>query len=103
MSGAQRRVRQKPLSERIMAALNPMDFLLWLSEEMETRDWDSKVLGMQLGLGCNALFLLARANSGPSRKGDDVFGDDGGSGWVPFIVSRWCSGNVFSRARLTLF
>lgn len=43
--------------------LNPMDFLLWLSEEMETRDWDSNLVGTQIGLSFNFVFLLARANS----------------------------------------
>lgn len=82
-----RRVRQAPLSERIMAFLNPMDFLLWLSEELETRDWDSASAGTKLGLGLNFIFLLARANSGSSSRSDDVFSDDGGSGWLTFFVS----------------
>ncbi|CAM1511265.1 Fc.00g087780.m01.CDS01 [Cosmosporella sp. VM-42] len=81
-----RLVRRQPLSERIMASLNPMDFLLWLSEELETRDWDSASVGTKLGLGLNFIFLLARANSGSSSSSDDVFSDDGGSGWLAFFV-----------------
>ncbi|KAM5348340.1 hypothetical protein ACJ41O_008164 [Fusarium nematophilum] len=81
-----RLVRRQPLSERIMSALNPMDFLLWLSEELETRDWDSTAAGTQLGLALNFVFLLARANSGSSSSSDDVFSDDGGSGWLAFFV-----------------
>lgn len=82
-----RLIRRRPLSERIMALLNPMDFLLWLSEELETRDWDSASVGTQLGLGLNFVFLLARANLGSSPRSDDVFSDDGGSGWLSFFVS----------------
>ncbi|KAH7145880.1 hypothetical protein B0J13DRAFT_330066 [Dactylonectria estremocensis] len=81
-----RLVRRQPLSERIMSALNPMDFLLWLSEELETRDWDSTSAGTQLGLGLNFVFLIARANSASSSSSDDVFSDDNGSGWLSFFV-----------------
>ncbi|KAJ4270412.1 hypothetical protein NW762_002093 [Fusarium torreyae] len=81
-----RLVRRQPLSERIMSAMNPMDFLLWLSEELETRDWDSTAAGTQIGLAMNFVFLLARANSGFSSKSDDVFSDEAGSGWLAFFV-----------------
>lgn len=69
-----------------MAMLNPMDMLLWLSEEMETWDWESKLSGTQLGVILNFLFLLARANSGSSASGDDIFSDDSRSGWLAFLV-----------------
>jgi hypothetical protein len=82
-----RLVRQKPLMERISAMLNPMDYLLWLSEELETRDWNSHVVGTQLGLGMNFLLLLCRANIGSSgSKGDDIFRDDQSAGWLSFFV-----------------
>ncbi len=82
-----RLVRQRPLSERITAMLNPWDFLLWLSEEIETRDLDSKTVGTQLGLAANFIFLLARANFGTSSNpDDDVFGDRSGGGWLSHIV-----------------
>jgi hypothetical protein len=68
--------------------LNPMDFLLWLSEEIETRDWDSGLVGTQLGLGLNFLFLVVRANSGGSKQAsDDIFGDDSSSSWLSMLVS----------------
>ncbi|KAI0014337.1 hypothetical protein F4779DRAFT_6509 [Xylariaceae sp. FL0662B] len=80
-------IRQRPLVERVKSALNPMDFLLWLSEEIETSDWNSKVVGTQLGLAVNFAFLLARANSGGSRVADPVFEDGAtSSGWVIFFV-----------------
>lgn len=81
-----RLVRRRPLSERIFAALNPYDFLLWLSEEVETRDLGSKSVGTQAGLVLNFIFLLVRANTGSSRSGDDVFGDSSGSGWLSYLV-----------------
>lgn len=83
-----RLVRRKPLLERISTVLNPMDFLLWLSEEMETRDWDSKNAGTQLGLGLNFVFLIARANFGSSKPSDDIFGNDGGASWISLIVGH---------------
>ena len=83
-----RLVRRKPLLERISTMLNPMDFLLWLSEEMETRDWDSKTAGTQLGIGLNFVFLVARANFGSSKPDDDIFGSDAGSSWISLIVGH---------------
>lgn len=80
-----RLVRRTPLLERIKSMLNPMDFLLWLSEELETRDWDSTTAGTQLGLVMNFVFLIARANSASSSS-DDVFSDDAGTGWLAFFV-----------------
>ncbi|KAH7275600.1 hypothetical protein B0J15DRAFT_19605 [Fusarium solani] len=80
-----RLVRRTPLLERIKSMLNPMDFLLWLSEELETRDWDSTTAGTQLGLAMNFVFLIARANSASSSS-DDVFSDDAGTGWLAFFI-----------------
>src|ERR1700722_18646396 len=82
-----RLVRKKPLSERVMAAINPLDLFLWLSEEVQTREWDPKTVGTQVGLAMSFTFLLARANTGASRNVDDVFGDSSSSGWVFFLVS----------------
>lgn len=82
-----RLVRRRPLLERITSMLNPMDFLLWLSEEIETRDWDSGLVGTQLGLGLNFLFLIVRANSGSKPASDDIFGDESSSSWPSILVS----------------
>ncbi|KAG6034932.1 hypothetical protein E4U41_006296 [Claviceps citrina] len=81
-----RLVRQRPLWERITSMLNPMDFLLWLSEEIETRDWDSGLIGTQLGLGLNLLFLIVRANSGSKPASDDIFGDASSSSWSSMLM-----------------
>jgi hypothetical protein len=99
-----RLVRRKPFIERMKAILNPMDFLLWLSEEMETRDWDSQLVGTQIGLALNFVFLLARANSGPSSSsGDDIFGDDSGGSWLRFVVSSKNALSFSKSCTLTVF
>ncbi|KAI9742930.1 MAG: hypothetical protein M1818_003660 [Claussenomyces sp. TS43310] len=85
-----RLVRRKPWAEKIKAYLDPLDFLLWLSEEIETGDWDTKSFGTPLGLTFSFVFLLARANSGVpgTSKEDDVFGDSRhGSGWLRWFAA----------------
>jgi hypothetical protein len=82
-----RLVRRKPLWERITSNLNPRDFSLWLSEEIETRDLDAKEVGTYIGLVLNFVFLLARGSSGAtSASNDDVFADEDASGWLSFFV-----------------
>ena len=91
-----RLVRRAPLLERIKAYLNPLDFLLWLSEEVDSNDWDEfhRQYSTPIGLTFNLVFLIARANGGVGRGGggmDDVFGDDGGrpgrgAGWLGWFV-----------------
>ncbi|EED20654.1 conserved hypothetical protein [Talaromyces stipitatus ATCC 10500] len=75
-----RLVRRQPLSERIANFFNPWDFLLWISEEIDSSDWAQleKDWAQPLGFGLNFVFLIARANSatGPSRADYDIFGDD---------------------------
>lgn len=85
-----RLVRRAPLKDRVLAWLNPADFLLWLSEEIETREIDANVVGTQVGLAANFIFLVARAQRGtPVDAEDDVFGDDDrGPGWWSYIVRR---------------
>ncbi|KAG5989413.1 hypothetical protein E4U43_004504 [Claviceps pusilla] len=85
-----RLVRRRSLRERIASMLNPMDFLLWLSEEIETRDWDSGLIGTQLGLGLNLLFLIVRANSGSEQASDDIFGDESSSSWPSLLMYLMC-------------
>lgn len=106
-----RLVRRKPLVEKIKAYLNPWDNLLWLSEEIETRDWNTKSFATPLGLSFSFVFLIARANSGSSSRSkgeDDVFGDSGNStGWASWFVGSprerlgsiwliWSTGCIFS-------
>lgn len=74
-----RLVRRQPLSERIANLFNPWDFLLWISEEVDSSDWTQleKNWAQPLGFGLNFVFLIARANSATqtSRPDDDIFGD----------------------------
>lgn len=82
-------IRRRPLLERIKAYLNPLDFLLWLSEELDSSDWEQweKEWALPVGIALNVLFLVARANSQKSsRAHDDVFGDEGGVSYVAWLV-----------------
>lgn len=80
-----RLVRRKPFLQRVKDYLNPGDFLLWLSEEIETRDWDSKSVGTPLALGLHFVLVIARANVGGGV--DDVFEEGSSStGWLSYVV-----------------
>ena len=85
---APRLIRRRPLLHRIKAYLDPMDFLLWLSEMLDSSDWDQwqKEWAMPIGIVLNVVFLTARANSRHStlKMTDDVFGDD-------LVYSSWAS------------
>ena len=89
-----RLVRRQPLSERIKAYLNPLDFLLWLSEEVDSNDWDEvqRTYATPVGLAFNIVFLIARSNSEQTQgrsAAEDVFGDDrDGVGWLAWFVSE---------------
>lgn len=86
-----RLVRRQPLAERIKAYLNPLDFLLWLSEEIDTNDWDQleKNWALPLGVILNIVFMIARANSrqSGSQAVDDVFGEGDGVSLLSWLVS----------------
>lgn len=82
-----RLVRRKPMLERMKENLDPVDWLVYLSESFDSSDLDTKSLGTTIGLGCNFVYLLARANSGRKSKNvDDVFGDSGSAGWLGWFV-----------------
>ncbi|CAD6452722.1 1647a71f-48b4-43d4-98e2-4a316216dd2c [Sclerotinia trifoliorum] len=83
-----RLVRRRPLRERITDWFNIHDWVLWISEEIETRDWDSKAYANPLAFGLHSTLLIARANSGNGVSGnvDDVFGDvPSGTGWLSYL------------------
>jgi hypothetical protein len=88
-----RLVRRAPLSERIKAYLDPMDWLMWASEELNSNDWDefANSWAAPIGVAVNVLFMIAKANVGRSTdgKGDDVFGEihKTRTGWF-----KWCMG-----------
>ena len=86
-----RLIRRRPLAERIRAYLDPADFLLWLSEELDSSDWDQwqRDWAGPIGVFLTFIFLIARANSGYSRQSsNDVFGDDiSYTSWTSWFVS----------------
>jgi len=89
-------VRRQPLVERIKAYLNPYDFLLWLSEEIESNGWDQleKEWAVPIGIGLNLTFLIARANTESKQVYDDVFADIPGAAWTSWLV---CHSNAKCR------
>ncbi|RMD39452.1 hypothetical protein DV735_g5679, partial [Chaetothyriales sp. CBS 134920] len=82
-------VRREPLSERISAYLNPYDFLLWLSEEIDSQGWSrlDKEWALPLGIGFNLAFLIARANSGTHYDGVSVFDESRRAGWIAWLAT----------------
>lgn len=102
-----RLVRRRPLWERIKARFDLWDYALWLSEEIETRNFGSKSLGNQLGVACNVVFILARVYGSYSADSDtdDIFSDDESStssGWLAWFVSSWPLFAAAETAVLTL-
>lgn len=88
-----RRIRRAPLSDRVKAYLNPWDFLLWLSEEINDSEWQEVCTqwATPAGIVINIVFMIARANVGgdDAARGDEVFGDYNerfGSGWLAWFV-----------------
>ncbi|KAG8531649.1 uncharacterized protein KY384_003280 [Bacidia gigantensis] len=77
---APRLIRRRPLRERIQAYLDPWDFLFWLSEKLDSSEWDQlqKEWATPIGILLNLAFLVARANSkyALSPTDDDVFSDE---------------------------
>lgn len=95
MASRGRVVRRTPLTTRVKAYLNPLDFLLWISEELNSNDWDDfqEQWAASIGLIFNILFMVARSNasSKSSTRGDDIFGDHDerkGNGWMSWMVSH---------------
>ena len=74
-----RLIRRRPLSERVWAYLDPGELWLWLSEKLNSGEWDPwlKAWSLPLGVGLNVIFLVARANTGQGLgSSDGVFGDE---------------------------
>jgi hypothetical protein len=86
-----RLVRRAPLLERIKSYLDPWDWLMWASEELNSNDWDdfTKSYATTMGFTANVIFILAKANAGRSSSArDDVFaeGKVSSSGWLKWFV-----------------
>lgn len=85
--------RKRSICARIIDYLNPLDWLLWASEEFESGDSISKATGTSTGLVVSFMFLIARANTGgTSSYEDDVFSDYSGPSWSSWLASLtvWC-------------
>jgi hypothetical protein len=83
-------VRRQPLIERIKAYLDPADWLLYISEELDTSGWDQleKEWAIPIGIALNLVFLIARSNQHKQSSAyDDVFGEVKGPGWFAWLVS----------------
>ena len=99
-----RLVRRTPLSDRLKAYLDPHDFLLWLSEELNDDTYDEILNAWvtPIGLALNFVFVLARgaSRSGGGRGSDEVFGDinGNGGGWFAWLVC-WQTLQVRARQR----
>lgn len=77
---APRLIRRSSLFQRLQAFLDPLDFLLRISEKLDSDDWDQwqTSWATPICIVLNVTFLLARANCGPRNgaREDDVFLDD---------------------------
>lgn len=79
-----RLIRRRPLLARIKDYLHPADWLLWLSEELETRDWNSSEYGNSIAALLHFLTLICQANISKSTDSrEDVFNENkSNSGWI---------------------
>ncbi|KAH9869097.1 hypothetical protein J1614_008174 [Plenodomus biglobosus] len=86
-----RLVRRAPVLERIKAYIDPSDWLIWISEELNSSDWEefASTYSIYLGFGANLLFILAQANSGASSTSEDdgVFNTVQGPGWLKWFAN----------------
>jgi hypothetical protein len=89
MAPSTRVVRRTTLARRLKSSLDPHDFLLWISEELNSQDWEEfdRQWSTFIGISLNILFILARINSVPAVDGNDVFEDyRGPSGLLSVLV-----------------
>lgn len=83
-----RLVRKAPLTERIKAYLDLHDWLLWISEELNTNDWEdfAKAYSPSIGFAINLVYIIAQANSATRfDEYDDILDGTGGPGWFKWI------------------
>ena len=75
MPPRERLVRKAPLKERVKAYLDVHDWLLWLSEELNTGDWEdfAKDYSLTLGIVLNLVYIVAQANTAGRPTNDDIF------------------------------
>lgn len=86
-----RLVRRAPLADRIKAYIDPSDWLIWISEELNSSDWEdfAQTYALYIGFGANIAFVIAQANSGASSSydADNVFKEVSGPGWMKWFAN----------------
>lgn len=109
MPPRERLVRKAPLMERISAYCNVQDWLLWLSEELNTSDWEdfAKDYALMIGLVFNLVYIVAQANTTDYSRSDDILlGDTSGPGWFTWscrIAVAGLAGTAFFNGFFTFY
>ncbi|KAF2748602.1 hypothetical protein M011DRAFT_457347 [Sporormia fimetaria CBS 119925] len=85
-------IRKAPLTERIKNYLDPVEWFMWASEELNSSDWDefASNYATSIGFGANLVYIFAQANTGRRNTvGDDVFGEprSNSSGWLRWFLN----------------
>ncbi|PVH93621.1 hypothetical protein DM02DRAFT_619159 [Periconia macrospinosa] len=84
-----RLVRQRPLGERIKSWIDPEDWHIWISDKLDSEDWEdfAKEHSRILGFAMNLVFIIAQANASRSSESDDdvLLGGNGGPGWFAWF------------------
>jgi hypothetical protein len=90
-------IRRKPWTQRLKEYLNPLDYALYLSEEFESRDWDTPHTANIIGTTLNFIYLLSTANSAGDASEDDVFADaPSGTGWLSWFVRGFSDNSKYA-------
>ncbi|KAK7187881.1 uncharacterized protein CC84DRAFT_1167639 [Paraphaeosphaeria sporulosa] len=88
MPPRERLVRKAPLMERVRAYLDFHDWLLWISEELNTNDWEdfAKDYAFIIGFVFNLVYIVAQANTASGPRNDDILLDSvSGPGWFTWF------------------
>lgn len=74
--------------ERVKAYLDVHDWLLWISEELNTNDWEdfAKDYAFIIGFVFNLVYIIAQANTASGPGNDDILlGSTSGPGWFTWF------------------
>ncbi|KAL5428753.1 hypothetical protein PMIN04_000622 [Paraphaeosphaeria minitans] len=98
MPPRERYVRKAPLMERVRAYLDFHDWLLWMSEELSTNDWEdfAKDYAFIIGFVFNLVYIVAQANTTSGPRNDDILLDPfSGPGWFTWFSRLAVTGLSF--------
>jgi hypothetical protein len=94
-----RHVRRQTLAQRL-EFFYPANLSLWLSEELNSQDWDdfSDKWSNTIGLALNLVFIFARINSAGPANASDIFEDydTSAGGWVSWMASCYNCPRTFA-------